>query len=80
MYGKDADVFVPERWLESEDRSRQWDKLDVTFGSGYCTCLGKNVAIVEINKIVVEVSEISIPCVLRKLLKRWGSCLGISRC
>lgn len=57
MYGEDADLFRPERWLESEERSREWERMDVTFGAGYCSCLGKNVAMVEVCKVVVEVSE-----------------------
>ena len=55
-YGQDPVLFVPERWLENEERSKYREKIDINFGAGYCWCLGKNIAVVEINKAIVEVS------------------------
>lgn len=57
IYGKDADYFRPERWLEDPEKSRFWDKIDTIWGSGYTTCLGKNLAIMEINKTLVAVGS-----------------------
>jgi cytochrome P450 len=59
IYGKDAEVFRPERWLVSNP-----DVLavmvrtnDLTFGHGKFQCLGKAVAQIEIGKMVFEVSR-----------------------
>jgi cytochrome P450 len=54
VYGPDAAVFRPERWLESEEKNRYYDKVDTVFGAGYNTCIGKNLAILEVHKTVVE--------------------------
>jgi cytochrome P450 len=54
-FGEDVEIFRPERWLENEDRRREWKRSDVTFGSGSWVCLGKNLAMMEICKVVVEV-------------------------
>ncbi|KAK8094235.1 hypothetical protein PG997_000920 [Apiospora hydei] len=59
LYGADADLFRPERWLESEqpdaDRLRAMRRTnDLMFGHGKYTCLGKPVALIEIHKTVFE--------------------------
>jgi cytochrome P450 len=54
-FGEDAEIFGPERWLEDEDRMRGWERSDVTFGSGAWVCLDKNLAMMEICKVVIEV-------------------------
>jgi cytochrome P450 len=56
VFGEAVHVFRPERWLENEEKNKFWEKIDVTFGSGYCVCLGKNIALMETYKAVVEVS------------------------
>jgi cytochrome P450 len=59
VYGNDADLFRPERWLHGAvdaDRRSQMDKcLEVVFSFGRYTCLGKPVALIELNKVFVEV-------------------------
>jgi cytochrome P450 len=59
IWGADAKVFRPERWLEGTPEEIQRKELDVEmcFGYGKYQCLGKNVASVELNKIYVEVSS-----------------------
>ncbi|KAK6216228.1 hypothetical protein LQW54_003802 [Pestalotiopsis sp. IQ-011] len=62
LYGGDADVFRPERWLESEqpdrDRLRAMRRTnDLMFGHGKYTCLGKPVAMIEIHKAVFELAR-----------------------
>jgi cytochrome P450 len=58
VFGKDAGIFRPERWLDiSQER---WKLMDSTvmldFGSpSRWECLGKNIAIIELNKTYVEV-------------------------
>jgi cytochrome P450 len=54
IFGPDAGVFRPERWMESEEKTRYYDKVDTVFGAGYNTCIGKNLAILEVHKTVVE--------------------------
>ncbi|CAF9903459.1 MAG: hypothetical protein GOMPHAMPRED_000275 [Gomphillus americanus] len=60
IYGQDAECFRPERWLQQEDESegefearrKAMRDADLTFGAGNRVCLGKNISILEIYKIV----------------------------
>ncbi|KAK3944874.1 cytochrome P450 [Diplogelasinospora grovesii] len=56
VYGEDAELFRPERWLEAkgEDLKNMTATLDMVFKYGKWQCLGKNVALIELNKIFVE--------------------------
>lgn len=60
LFGADAGVFRPERFLESgmdETRRRQMERLvEMAFGHGQWMCVGKTIAFMEINKSVFEVS------------------------
>lgn len=60
LWGEDADVFRPERWLEvDEGRRREMDNdLDLSFSAGKYQCLGRNIAFIELNKVFVEVSDL----------------------
>jgi cytochrome P450 len=60
IWGEDADVFRPERWLEAgaegEGRLKVMNSVvDLDFGSGKYQCLGKRIALMELNKIFFEV-------------------------
>jgi len=57
IWGDDVDVFRPERWLSgSEEKTREREAtLELVFGYGRWQCLGKNVALIELNKVYVEV-------------------------
>lgn len=59
IFGKDADLFRPERWTEADTATR--DKMQKTaelaFGYGRWGCAGKSVAFLELNKVFVEVSD-----------------------
>jgi cytochrome P450 len=56
VYGEDADVFRPERWLEAEGDTLadMQASIDLIFHYGKWQCLGKPVALMELNKIYVE--------------------------
>ncbi|GAP88092.1 putative cytochrome p450 [Rosellinia necatrix] len=56
IWGRDADAFRPERWLEADaDRARRMNAVvDLDFGFGKYQCLGKPIASMELNKIFVE--------------------------
>jgi len=66
IYGDDAAVFRPERWTEmgtreeeEEKRNRMENTVDLVFHYGKYQCLGKPVALMEFNKIIVEVRRFS---------------------
>lgn len=50
-----VDEFRPERWLESEERSARMEAVMFTFGMGPRVCLGKELALMEMHKLVPEV-------------------------
>ncbi|KAH7303302.1 cytochrome P450 [Stachybotrys elegans] len=53
VFGEDADVFRPERWLEaSSEQATAMEQSMMPFGLGSRTCIGKNISLLEINKIV----------------------------
>lgn len=57
MWGQDADTFRPERWLEaSPEKIKEMEStLELIFSYGKYQCLGKSLAMMELNKIFVEV-------------------------
>lgn len=58
IWGEDAAVFRPERWIEgSPEKIREREAtLELIFSYGRWQCLGKNIALIELNKVYVEVS------------------------
>lgn len=63
MYGADADLFRPERWLEAQgERLQAMNRsVELVFGAGKYGCLGKTIAFLELNKVFVEVFSLSHP-------------------
>lgn len=59
IYGDDSDLFRPERWLEAKGpRLKRMERsLGLNWGHGKFSCLGKHIAILELNKIFFEVSD-----------------------
>ncbi|KAF9874368.1 hypothetical protein CkaCkLH20_08351 [Colletotrichum karsti] len=56
--GPDADVFRPERWLENNGNALGSEKkaeMSFAFAGGTRSCLGKNIALLEITKAVPEI-------------------------
>jgi cytochrome P450 len=58
VFGPDAISFRPERWLEaSPEQLVKMEKVqDFVWGYGKYVCLGRSVALIELNKLFVEVS------------------------
>lgn len=50
VFGQDADSFNPDRWMEVA-RANYMDKYMMAFGGGTRTCLGKNIALIELYKL-----------------------------
>jgi cytochrome P450 len=57
LYGEDANSFRAERWLESEKRANELDAAQFSFGVGPRVCIGKDVAYMEMFKLLPEVSS-----------------------
>ncbi|KAK0862978.1 hypothetical protein LTR87_016387 [Friedmanniomyces endolithicus] len=53
IFGNDIDTFRPERWLEAKpDRLKEMKATMFQFGAGARTCIGKNISLLEIYKLV----------------------------
>lgn len=54
-------MFRPERWLKgSEEVRKKWDlNLNMVFECGKYLYLGKNVAMMELNKVFVQIRHLS---------------------
>lgn len=59
VFGSDADTFRPERWLyggeNSAERLHDMEAYILTFGQGSRICIGKNISMLEISKVVPEI-------------------------
>ncbi|KAF7169919.1 hypothetical protein CNMCM5623_002470 [Aspergillus felis] len=57
IWGDDAAVFRPERWLEcSAEKKMEMDRaVEIVFGGGRWMCAGKPIAVMELNKVFFEV-------------------------
>jgi len=58
VFGEDAEMYRPERWLEEanhEKLERMRKVVDLNFGYGKYYCLGRQVALSEIHKGIFEV-------------------------
>ncbi|KAH8742287.1 benzoate 4-monooxygenase cytochrome P450 [Diaporthe sp. PMI_573] len=56
LFGADADVFRPERWLEADGKTRSLmrKQTDLVFGAGRWGCPARTVAFIELKKVIVE--------------------------
>ncbi|KIX99149.1 uncharacterized protein Z520_04725 [Fonsecaea multimorphosa CBS 102226] len=55
VYGHDAAVFRPERWIDADEKTlKLMDRNWLAFGAGSRTCLGKNISLMEMSKLVPQ--------------------------
>ncbi|KAL9065628.1 MAG: hypothetical protein Q9157_007414 [Trypethelium eluteriae] len=55
VFGEDVERFRPERWIDnSEEKIRLMKKNLLTFGAGARSCIGKNIAMMQLLKVIVE--------------------------
>jgi cytochrome P450 len=55
MYS-DPEEFKPERWMVSEKKNFELEAAQFSFGMGPRVCLGKDIALMELYKLLPEVS------------------------
>lgn len=62
VFGADADVFRPERWVDADAATREkyMKTVEIIFGAGRFVCLGKTIAMMELGKALVEVSSVEL--------------------
>jgi cytochrome P450 len=58
MFGEDVGVYRPERWLENPERTHLMDRYDFVWGYGSRKCVGKNIALMDGQKFVLQVYQI----------------------
>lgn len=52
IFGEDANVFRPERWLDNTEKVERMKNSMFTFSYGKYTCLGKNISKMEMYKLI----------------------------
>lgn len=65
VFGKDADQFNPDRWLQGNEESvelfnNRRTRMNATllhFGKGSRTCIGKNISLLEVYKLVPSILQ-----------------------
>lgn len=69
VFGEDAEVYRPERWLEADpDLRRKMEASMLHFGMGARTCIGKNISLLEIYKLVPSFLKRFEVCIITRLL------------
>ncbi|KAL4763821.1 cytochrome P450 [Aspergillus foveolatus] len=54
VFGEDAGIFRPERWIEAGANVANMDRHIMQFGMGARVCLGKNISMCEIYKAIPQ--------------------------
>jgi cytochrome P450 len=81
VFGDDTDLFQPERWLQRADetfddfqqRLHRMQQSEFTFGFGPRTCIGKNLSLLEIYKVVPTLFLSFDMEILKAEWKTWNS-------
>jgi len=72
IFGLDVDVFRPERWTDATpDKLRDMKATMFQFGAGARTCIGKNISLLEIYKLVPSfVRRFDVSCLFSRV-REW---------
>ncbi|KAH8742276.1 cytochrome P450 [Diaporthe sp. PMI_573] len=54
VYGPDPETFRPERWI-GEEKTSLMESMMFAFGGGSRTCIGRNISLLEITKVVPQI-------------------------
>ncbi|KAH8691014.1 putative cytochrome P450 [Phaeosphaeriaceae sp. PMI808] len=54
IFGPDAHLFRPERWLGTKEEVAPLERNLFTFGAGSRTCIGKNISLLELTKLIPQ--------------------------
>ena len=55
VFGEDADTFRPERWLNGPvEQIKKMEQSFFAFGAGTRVCIGRNIALLELSKVLPE--------------------------
>ena len=58
MFGADADQWRPERWIDSDKVTlKLMNRSSLAFGGGTRTCIGKNISLLEMYKVVPAIIQ-----------------------
>ncbi|KAL4948676.1 cytochrome P450 [Aspergillus filifer] len=52
IFGHDADIYSPERWLRDSQAAAEMDRHMLHFGAGSRMCIGKNISLAEMHKMI----------------------------
>ncbi|KAK4935022.1 hypothetical protein LTR10_023834 [Elasticomyces elasticus] len=55
VWGDDAHEYRPERWLGDKDEVAAMSRYWIPFGHGAGTCIGKNISLMEIGKVIPHI-------------------------
>lgn len=83
IFGADAEIFRPERWLPRDSSDQERDRIGrmnetvtLCFGYGRFGCLGRGVATMELNKAIIEVSA-QYSDTMKHTLMRWSDTIAL---
>ncbi|TLD34161.1 hypothetical protein PspLS_01192 [Pyricularia sp. CBS 133598] len=63
IFGPDADLYSPERWLSDDKRAKTMERNNLTWGGGARTCPGKNLAEIILYKTIARlVHDFEVVC------------------
>ncbi|KAL2824354.1 cytochrome P450 [Aspergillus cavernicola] len=57
IWGKDVHEFRPERWLVDKEQLSFLDQNYLAFGAGSRTCIGKNISLLEMKKLLPQLVQ-----------------------
>ena len=55
IFGEDVESYRPERWLGDVNDVKEMNRTMFQFGQGNFSCIGKNISILEMTKVVAAI-------------------------